>query len=166
LGAVTADADGQHLPHDILTLCEQLINDSTSLWLGARQFDGYVPLRSKFGNYLTRKIFGFFVGQTITDTQTGLRAIPKDLMRKIMRIQSNGYEYELEMLIAAQQKQFPLRELPIKTIYELGNTSSHFNPLIDSFKIYFVFVRFSAVSITSALLDFYYSPFSLSSFKI
>ena len=44
-------------------------------------------------------------------------------------------------------------EEPIRTIYEPGNQSSHFNPLTDSMKIYFVLLRFSSVSLLTALLD-------------
>ena len=44
-------------------------------------------------------------------------------------------------------------EEPIRTIYEAGNPSSHFNPLVDSMKIYFVLLRFASVSLLTALLD-------------
>ena len=43
-----------------------------------------------------------------------------------------------------------IAEVPIRTIYEPGNRTSHFNPLIDSMKIYFVLLRFSSVSLMTA----------------
>ena len=57
------------------------------------------------------------------------------------------------MLIAARHSGVPLVEIPIRTIYLPGNLSSHFNPLTDSMKIYFVLLRFSSVSLMAALLD-------------
>ena len=57
------------------------------------------------------------------------------------------------MLIAAHHLEIPVVEEPIKTIYEPGNKSSHFNPIIDSMKIYFVLLRFGSVSMMTALLD-------------
>ena len=39
-GVVTADADGQHSPRDILRVAEQLAANPQSLVLGARRFDG------------------------------------------------------------------------------------------------------------------------------
>src|ERR1035437_4969048 len=57
------------------------------------------------------------------------------------------------MLIAARQAGVALVEVPIRTIYQPGNQSSHFNPLTDSMKIYFVLLRFSSVSLMAALLD-------------
>ena len=47
----------------------------------------------------------------------------------------------------------PIVKVPIRTIYEPGDTSSHFNPLVDSMKNYFVLLRFSSVSLMTALLD-------------
>ena len=43
-------------------------------------------------------------------------------------MEARGYEFELEMLIAARQAGVPLVEVPIRTIYEPGNKTSHFNP--------------------------------------
>ena len=45
-------------------------------------------------------------------------------------------------------------ETPIATIYIDGNRSSHFNPVRDSMRIYFVLLRFYASSLISAGLDF------------
>jgi glycosyltransferase involved in cell wall biosynthesis len=154
IGIITADADGQHHVDDIVRVSNQLVLEPNKLWLGVREFDGVVPFRSAFGNSLTKKVFQFFTGQKISDTQTGLRGIPNSLMKKMLKVSSNGYEFELEMLIKAGQSQVAIAELPIKTIYENNNASSHFNPILDSAKIYFVFIRFSALSIATAILDF------------
>ena len=75
---VTADADGQHLPEDILAVAALARKNPAGLVLGTRAFGGDVPLRSRFGNDLTRHIFRLFTGHRLTDTQTGLRAIPPD----------------------------------------------------------------------------------------
>ena len=112
-----------------------------------------VPLRSRFGNIATRKIMHALLGQKLTDTQTGLRGIPATLLPKLLRTESTGYEFELEMLIAAHQLEIPMVEEPIRTIYEEGNKSSHFNPIVDSMKIYFVLLRFGSVSAMTALID-------------
>ena len=93
------------------------------------------------------------LGKRISDTQTGLRGIPAGLLPHLLRIESRGYEFELEMLIAAHRLAIPLLEEPIRTIYEEGNRSSHFNPIVDSMKIYFVLLRFGAVSFLTAALD-------------
>jgi putative flippase GtrA len=44
-------------------------------------------------------------------------------------------------------------EHPIATIYDVGNTTSHFRPLVDSAKIYLVLFRFLIVAMLSSVLD-------------
>ncbi len=152
-GVVTADADGQHHPDDIELVAAALAARPDALVLGARAFDRDVPLRSRIGNVATRGLMHALLGQKLADTQTGLRGIPASLLPRLLRIESTGYEFELEMLLAAHHLAVPVLEQRIRTIYEPGNPSSHFNPLIDSMKIYFVLLRFGSVSLMSALLD-------------
>ena len=153
VGVVTADADGQHHPEDILALARTLAEKPAQLVLGARQFDGAVPLRSRLGNSITREVFRLLVGQGLKDTQTGLRGIPRAMMPELLRVDSRGYEFELDMLMMAKHHGWPIFEQTIRTIYEPGNKSSHFNPLLDSLRTYAVLLRFSTVSILTALLD-------------
>jgi glycosyltransferase involved in cell wall biosynthesis len=153
VGLVTADADGQHHPDDIEAVAHKLAAEPDALVLGCRTFGGGVPLRSRIGNVATRGIMHALLGRKLTDTQTGLRGIPASLLVRLLKIEATGYEFELEMLIAAHQFQVPIVEVPIRTIYEAGNQSSHFNPVIDSMKIYFVLLRFGSVSLMTAVLD-------------
>ncbi|MFA6038511.1 MAG: bifunctional glycosyltransferase family 2/GtrA family protein [Legionellales bacterium] len=153
IGIVTADADGQHLPADIIHTANTLAVEPQHLILGSRHFTGKIPLRSKLGNLLTRSVFTLFIGKKLIDTQTGLRGIPVALLPALLKIRSHGYEFELEMLIYAVQHHVPITELKIATIYENNNACSHFNPLIDSAKIYFVFLRFSSLGLITALVD-------------
>jgi glycosyltransferase involved in cell wall biosynthesis len=152
-GVVTADADGQHHPEDIESVAKALLTHPEALTLGSRTFAPDVPWRSRMGNVITRGIMHLVVGRKLSDTQTGLRGIPSALIPVLLRIEAAGYEFELEMLIAAQQASIPIREEPIRTIYETGNLSSHFNPIVDSMKIYFVLLRFTSVSLMTAALD-------------
>lgn len=153
VGVVTADADGQHHPDDILKIALRLCSQPEALVLGAREFSGDVPLRSRFGNELTRELVWFVVGQRLSDTQTGLRGVPRSLIGQLLTIRSAGYEFELDMLIACKQHSYPVVEEPIRTIYENGNACSHFHPILDSMKIYFVLLRFGLVSFSTAILD-------------
>lgn len=152
-GVVTADADGQHLSQDILRVAAALEENPDCLVLGARTFGGEVPWRSRVGNTVTRRLVRLLAGQPLTDTQTGLRGIPRSLLPHLVEIASCGYEFELDMLIAAKHRGHRIVEIPIRTVYEAGNRASHFNPLLDSMRIYFVLLRFSALSLLTAALD-------------
>jgi glycosyltransferase involved in cell wall biosynthesis len=152
-GIITADADGQHDPEDVVRVGQALLGSPGSVVLGARRFDAGVPFRSRFGNAITRAVFRVLIGHAISDTQTGLRAIPMSLVPHLLRTASNGYEFELDMLLAASRMQYRFVETPIRTIYLDGNATSHFDPLFDSMRIYFVLLRFGASSAMTAALD-------------
>lgn len=158
-GVITADADGQHLPKDIIHLSTVFAQRPHELILGTRTFCENTPWKSRFGNLFTRSIFKFLIGQTVQDTQTGLRAIPRAFLQQLLKTTSSGYDFELDMLILAA-KNMKICETPIQTVYKDNNKGSHFNPFIDSLKIYFVFFRFLAFSIVSGLLDFFSFSFA------
>ena len=150
---VTADADGQHDPEDIRRVADEIAAHPDRVVLGARTFGSGVPLRSKAGNLITRAVMRAMTGQHLTDTQTGLRAIPVSLLPALLRLETNGYDFELDMLVTIERKAVLISEVPIRTIYDRDHSTSHFNPLRDSMKIYFVLLRFASVSLMTAALD-------------
>lgn len=130
---VTADADGQHKPDDI----EKVIRETEvfgGLVLGVRFFTGKVPLRSRFGNSITRFVFALLTGKHISDTQTGLRGF--EISPIYTDIAGERYEYEMNVLLTAAEEDIPIYEVPIETVYENNNEGSHFRPLRDSARIY------------------------------
>ena len=149
------DADGQHLLDDVLRMSRQSKQAHDSLILGSRIFHkrANIPWRSKFGNVLTRYLFYFLVGQKLYDTQTGLRLIPRRFVYELLRIKENRYEFELEMLIQTKYHNIPIQEVAIQAVYENNNSTSHFNPFLDSMRIYYVLFRSTLVSATTAILD-------------
>lgn len=156
-GVVTVDGDGQHHPDDTLA-CAQKMLQTGHLTLGVRDFNQpNVPSRSRFGNKTTCMIFKFFVGLTITDTQTGLRAIPAHLLPQMLAIFGQRFEYETNMLLALKEQTISFEEVKIRTVYIEENKSSHFRVIRDSWKIYKLilahFFRYTAVSLLSALVD-------------
>jgi putative flippase GtrA len=74
-------------------------------------------------------------------------------MRRALHLPSRRYEFEIDVLILAKHLRISTCEVPIETIYIEGNRSSHFNPLFDSMRIWFVLLRFGFVSLLTALID-------------
>lgn len=153
-GVVTADADGQHLPEDIEAVAHELQANPNEFILGTRDFQGQVPWRSRFGNGLTRRVFRVLLGVNLNDTQTGLRGIPRYFLPQLLQISLPGYDYELDMLIMAVREGIAIREVPIQTVYTNDNAGSHFDPWLDSLRVYFVFLRFSTLGLVTATVDF------------
>ena len=148
---VTADADGQHLPSDIWKIVEAGISSKTPT-IGTRTFNKNVPLRSHLGNTITHFLFNFAHKKKISDTQSGLRGFNSNEILSLLALNSKGYAFELDALIYFITTS-ELREIPITTVYEPGNPTSHFRPLLDSAAIYAVLFRQMFASILAMLLE-------------
>lgn len=152
-GVITTDDDGQHLPEDILR-CAQIMAEEKTAVFGARDFKGeHVPKKNKMGNKITGFVFRRLCGVKITDTQTGLRAIPFSYLEPLTKMNGERFEYETNMLLGMKEKNLPFREERISTVYLDGNATSHFNPLTDSFKIYVVIIKFLLSSLSCSVID-------------
>jgi len=153
-GVVTADADGQHTVADIVRVADATLSGHGRTVLGCRGFAEGVPWRSRFGNGMTRHIFGFVTGTTLRDTQTGLRGFPRALLPELMLLDGERYEYEMSVLAHICRNYGKPLEVTIQTVYIDGNNSSHFDPVRDSMRIYFVLARFYFSAILAAGIDF------------
>lgn len=162
IGVVTADGDGQHSPEDIIKCVERLRCSPEALILGVRDFSSKdVPLRSRFGNKITRTVLKWAIGAPISDTQTGLRGIPRWFLKQILPLKGERFEFETSMLVAGKEAQLEFIEEKISTIYLDDNKGTHFDPLKDSIKVYKVIFEqtlrqmmlFFVSSICSAIID-------------
>ena len=153
---VTADADGQHAPEDVLRIAEKLKETPEALVLGVRE-KSQMPLRSKFGNTLTCWTLGAVSGLWIDDTQTGLRGLPVHALEAFSELKGDRYEYEMSMLLAARQKRMQVEQVVIQTIYIDDNKGSSFHVLRDSLLVYGTLIRqlvtFLGSSAIAALID-------------
>ncbi len=156
---ITVDADGQHSTPDIKSCADKISKeDSDTMVLGCRRFDKEtlkdIPWRSRFGNNVTRFVTKFFCGLNVSDTQTGLRAFSFEMLDFMLSVAGDRYEYEMNVLLNAKKSNIKFSEVEIETIYEDGNSTSHFNPIIDSIKIYKIIIKYSLSSALSVIVDY------------
>ena len=157
LGVVTVDGDNQHHPEDTKACCLHML-ETGRITLGCRDFTlPHVPPRSRFGNHTTSFVFKLFCGITLSDTQTGLRAIPRDALDTLNQVSGDRFEYETNMLLAMKTNDMPFDEVKIRTVYIEENKSSHFHWLRDSWRIYKLilahFFRYTISSAVCAVVD-------------
>ncbi|WP_024286593.1 bifunctional glycosyltransferase family 2/GtrA family protein [Cellulomonas sp. KRMCY2] len=155
---VCADCDGQHSPVDILRVADQVHagragSGRTAMVLGARRFTGHVPVRSRFGNAMTRPLVGLATHLRVQDTQTGLRGYPASMLGWLQTVPGDRFEYELTVLLRAQGAGYRIEEVGIETIYLEQNASSHFRPLADSLRVLAPLLRFLLSSLGAFAVD-------------
>lgn len=141
VGAVTADADGQHLPEDVQRVGLHLLSSGERCVLGTRTFDQRAPFKNRVGNRLTATIFRALTSCPITDTQTGLRGLPASVWEDLLGVPGERYEYETAMLVHLCRSARPPLQIPIETVYLNENRSTHFRFFRDSVNIYSALFR-------------------------
>ena len=107
----------------------------------------------------SRTLFTLATGISVTDTQTGLRAIPASFMRELLDCPGERFEFETHMLLRLRGR--PVVQIPIQTLYIDGNRETHFSPWRDSPRIMSIIVgallarmaRFCMTSLLSFALD-------------
>lgn len=135
---ITMDADGQHSPADIDSFLEEAARGAYFV-VGNRMHN---PLGMPKIRVITNKIMSWLISklvrQEIPDTQCGFRLIKREVLDKI-DIQTNKFEIESEILIKAARENFPIKSIPIKSIY-FKNQRSKIRPLRDTIRfIKFIF---------------------------
>ena len=153
-GVVTIDGDGQHLLGDIIACGERMLAEGDKVVMGCRDFSHPdVPPRSVAGNRFTAAMFRLCYGIRISDTQTGLRAIPAQFLEQFSLIEGERFEYETNMLLQMKRMGIAFVEQPIETVYDKEEYSSHYNAIRDSWRIFKVMAKFLLSSGAAFLID-------------
>jgi glycosyltransferase involved in cell wall biosynthesis len=129
---VTLDGDLQHDPIEIPNFIKHYQKTNADLILGDRTHDfSRMPLDRQFSNKTTSLLISLLTGQRVKDSQTGYRLIKTKILKKI-KLVSNRYETESELLVKALLNGFKIAHVPIKTIY--NDQPSHIHRLVDTLR--------------------------------
>lgn len=159
---VTMDSDGQHTIEDAIKLLEYVHKNPKEYALGMRKRDEKVPLRSRFGNSVTRFIYRKITNLDVYDTQTGLRSFSNELMDFMININGDRFDYEMNVLLECAKEGIKMKEIPIQTIYIENNKGSHFKTVSDSYKVYKEIIKYILSSSSCFLIDYtFYTVFNV-----
>ena len=126
LAVVTLDGDGQHDPAELPGFLEAERVHPVELIVGKRDF-GRMPLVRRLSNVLGTLLLSAAVGRWIPDNQSGYRLVGRRLMAEMLASREDGFAFEVEMIAVCLREGWPIRWVPITTIY--GDERSHIRPL-------------------------------------
>jgi glycosyltransferase involved in cell wall biosynthesis len=132
---VTLDADGAHSPKEIPDLINPLAN-GTDIVAGSRFLGNgtYKTSRlNRIGNFMFNTAIATLTGKRVTDSQTGFRAIKKQVIEKL-NLTCSGYEIETEITVKSLKNGFTFEEKPI-TCKKRQHSTSKLKILRDGTKI-------------------------------
>ena len=153
VGVITLDGDGQHLAKDVKNVAEKMLETGRFI-LGVRDFSlPDVPPKSRIGNRLSSLMLAVCCGSYISDTQTGLRAIPKDLYVPMAEVEGSRFEYETNVLLGLRSMHAKYCEVKIETVYLDENKGTHFHPIKDSLRIFSLIFKYLFSSLAAFITD-------------
>lgn len=132
---ITIDSDGQHYPDDIPVFVEALLSEKEDvLLIGNRNMsqDG-IPKKSSFGNRFSNFWFWFETGIKLEDTQSGYRLYPLHKIPK--KYFTPKFEFEIEIIVRTAWRHIPVKNVPVKVLYDPAERVSHFRPFKDFTRI-------------------------------
>jgi len=147
--ALTIDSDGQHYPEDIPGFIRDIQANGEALLIGDRNMNQKgIPGKSSFGNRFSNFWFRFETGISLSDTQSGYRLYPLRRLRGI-RFYTTKFEFEVEVIVKAAWRGIPIRNIPVKVLYDPAERVSHFRPFRD-------FTRISILNTWLVLVTLFY----------
>lgn len=163
--AITIDSDGQHYPDDIPVFVEALLKESQDvLLIGNRNMaqDG-IPKKSSFGNRFSNFWFWFETGIKLEDTQSGFRLYP---LHKIPRKYfTPKFEFEIEIIVRTAWRHVPVKNVPVKVLYDPAERVSHFRPFKDFTRISILNTILVAITLVYIIPRNFINNFKKKSFK-
>lgn len=135
---VTLDADGQHPPECFPAFVQAA--PGADLVLGTRTRNHAMPTSRRFANGFSSGWTARLAGQTVTDSQCGMRLYRRELLERTP-ITPGRYEFETEVIVRAARLGFRVREIEIPTVY--GEERSQIQAFRDVPRIVLTLARLS-----------------------
>jgi glycosyltransferase involved in cell wall biosynthesis len=133
---ITIDSDGSHRPEELPRVIAPVLKDQADLVIGSRYLNQKNVAARKlnaFGVRIFNVLIQFLTGTTVTDSQSGYRAMKREVLNK-QKLKSGGYEIESEMLVKTAKEGFRVAEVPI-SFEQRTYGHSGVDPVIDGSKI-------------------------------
>ena len=111
------DADLEYYPKDLKKLFQEIDEKKLDLVWGSRFIGNSrrnnLYRRTLFANYFLSKLFSMIYKNKVTDVASCYKMIPTDYFKKI-KIESSGFEFEIEVLAKYLNIHNKISEVPIK----------------------------------------------------
>lgn len=134
--ALTLDADGQHLPHQIPLLLAASDAAPDAFVVGVRRKAGHRIRRiNKFGNWFADRALRTIAGRPIPDTQSGFRVYPV-VATLGLRTVGDHFDFETEILLRAARRGLRVIGVPVEVHYPpVEERVSHYRVGRDTLRI-------------------------------
>ena len=115
---VMIDADGQHLPDELVQVVSPVLEGRADIAIGSRYLlnTSNTPAHRKAGHKMLNFITSLFSGVRVSDSQSGYRAFSPRAYQAL-KFSSKGFSVELEMQFLASEHNLKVLDVPITIQY-------------------------------------------------
>lgn len=132
------DGDDTYPAENAREMCEQVLEGGVDMVIGDRLSSTYFEENKRpfhnMGNSMVRWLINKLFSANVKDIMTGYRAFSKSFV-KHFPVLSKGFEIETEMTIHALDKNFYIKEIPVKYRDRPDGSVSKLNTYSDGFKV-------------------------------
>ena len=165
-GIITVDDAGRHCIEEVNRCVEVMNAYPDDLILGCRDFKNKEFSKlSRLANKLSRKLIKILTGIDVADAMTGLRGMNMELAKRMLTVEGEQLDYEINMLLESKEKNISIQDFPITVEYQGQELSSSYTPLTYSIKPYLVFMKYTITSIVATVFDFLIFSTAVASLK-
>ena len=105
--------------------------------VGSREIEGtrivvYPPLIRVFAGKVFSKLFNLLFSLHVKDTQCGCKAFKREVLEKVLpKVESNGFEFDAELLFRCKKAGYTIKELPVNWSYKPDSKLNLFKDTIS-----------------------------------
>ncbi len=159
---ITADDDGQYTGEQMLECIEYYDNycedtddmkANRPVLLAPRDFrDTSYAARKRMLSHVSGFVMKYLCSVNVKDVQTGLRFIPYEHLDKLIKVEGNGFDYEINMLVEMKYEKINHIEKQI-LVEPIAKQYADYNPLRDIVKFLGVMVKYAVSSLSATVID-------------
>ena len=159
---VTVDDDGQYTVEQINECLEYYNefkdteegkNNGRPVLLAPRDFrETSYAARKRMVNHVAGFVMKYLCAVNVKDVQTGLRFIPHEYLADLLKVDGNGFDFEINMLVELKYKKIPYTEKQIFIEPAAGHYADY-NPLRDIVKFLEVMLKYVVSSLSATAID-------------
>jgi glycosyltransferase involved in cell wall biosynthesis len=105
--------------------------------VGSREIEGtrivvYPPLIRVFAGKVFSKMFNLLFSLHVKDTQCGCKAFKRKVLTKVLpKVESNGFEFDAELLFRCKKAGYTIKEVPVNWSYKPDSKLNLFKDTIS-----------------------------------
>ena len=105
--------------------------------VGSREVEGtrivvYPPLIRVFAGKVFSRLFNLLFSLHVKDTQCGCKAFKREVLENVLhRVESNGFEFDAELLFRCKKAGYTIREVPVNWSYKPDSKLNLFKDTIS-----------------------------------